>query len=110
RFSAHCTTLLGLLMNAYPIKPNVQIPGMPGWGNSSLFDVEAKADDQEAAAAEKLTRKTDENRGQLMLQALLADRLKLRAHHETREGSIYQLVVAKGGFKLKDAPDSEKRA
>jgi len=110
RFSAHCTTLLGLLFNAYPIKPNSTIPGMPGWGNSLLFDVEAKADDQQAMAAAMLPRKTNEDGAQLMLQALLADRFKLRVHHETREGSIYQLVIAKGGFKLKDAPDSEHSA
>jgi len=107
RFSAQCTTLLGLLFNAYPIKPNVTIPGMPGWGNSSLFDVEAKADDETAVAMVKLPREDEWKQEQLMLQALLADRFKLRVHHETREGPVYQLVVAKGGFKLKDAPDSE---
>src|SRR5208337_373667 len=49
RFSAHCTTLLGLLFNAYPtVKPSVPIPGLPGWANSERFDVDAKADDETA--------------------------------------------------------------
>ena len=36
-----------------------------------------------------------------MLQALLADRFKLAVHRETRELSVYELVVAKSGVKLK---------
>ena len=36
------------------------------------------------------------------MQALLADRLKLKVHLETREMSIFALVVAKGGPKLMD--------
>ena len=38
-----------------------------------------------------------------MLQAVLADRFKLKVHHEKRELPIYALVVAKGGSKLKQA-------
>jgi uncharacterized protein (TIGR03435 family) len=39
-----------------------------------------------------------------MLQALLADRFKLKIHHETKEQAVYALVVAKGGFKMKTSP------
>jgi uncharacterized protein (TIGR03435 family) len=35
-----------------------------------------------------------------MLQALLADRFKLKVHWETKQASLYELVVAKGGSKL----------
>ena len=38
-----------------------------------------------------------------MLQHLLIERLKLEVHHETRMGTIYELVVAKDGSKLRDA-------
>ena len=38
-----------------------------------------------------------------MLQALLEERFKLKAHWETKEGDIYKLVVAKGGPKLGEA-------
>jgi uncharacterized protein (TIGR03435 family) len=38
---------------------------------------------------------------QLMLQALLADRFALKAHHETKDLPIYELTVAKGGAKMK---------
>jgi uncharacterized protein (TIGR03435 family) len=108
RFSAHCTTLMGLLFNAYPtVKPSIPIPGLPGWANSERFDVDAKADDETAAAMQNLPRTEQWEQMQTMLQQALADRFKLRAHNEAREGPIYELVAAKGGFKLKEALASE---
>src|SRR5262249_30571243 len=45
-----------------------------------------------------------------MLQALLADRFKLQIHRDTKEQSVYALVVGKGGHKMKDAaPDPEPK-
>jgi uncharacterized protein (TIGR03435 family) len=38
----------------------------------------------------------------LMLRSLLADRFHLAFHRETRDMSVYELVVAKGGSKLKE--------
>jgi len=38
-----------------------------------------------------------------MLQPLLADRFKLKVHKETKLLSIYELVIAKNGPKLKEA-------
>ena len=108
RFTAQCNTLLNLLFNAFPaVKPNVPIPGMPGWGDSAHFDVDAVADGDTIAAIEKLPRQEWRKQEQLMLQAALADRFKLRTHVETREGPIYELVLAKGGCKMKNAPASE---
>jgi uncharacterized protein (TIGR03435 family) len=40
---------------------------------------------------------------QLMLQALLADRFKLTLHQQTKDLSVYELVVAEGGAKLQEA-------
>jgi uncharacterized protein (TIGR03435 family) len=37
---------------------------------------------------------------QHMFQALLEDRFKLKTHWETRQGDVYNLVLAKGGPKL----------
>jgi uncharacterized protein (TIGR03435 family) len=108
RFSAHCTTLMGLLFNAYPtVKPSIPIPGLPGWANSERFDVDAKADDETAAAMQNLPRTEQWEQTQTMLQQALADSFKLRAHNEAREGPIYEPVAAKGGIKLKEALASE---
>jgi uncharacterized protein (TIGR03435 family) len=52
---------------------------------------------QKLSSAEKTVRR------QLMMQALLAERFKLKAHSATRQVPVYELVVAKGGSKLTDA-------
>jgi uncharacterized protein (TIGR03435 family) len=42
----------------------------------------------------------------LMMQALLAERFKLKVHRETRTLPVYHLVVAKQGAKLREADSS----
>jgi uncharacterized protein (TIGR03435 family) len=44
-----------------------------------------------------------------MMQSLLSDRFQLKAHFETREMPVYQMVLAKADLKLKENPDSTKR-
>lgn len=56
-----------------------------------------------ADALEKLSRDQRVLAGQQMLQALLANRFKLTVHRETKELTIYKLVIAKGGPKLQEA-------
>ena len=43
-----------------------------------------------------------------MLQALLADRCKLKVHFETKELPSYDLVIAKRGLKMQEAKPDEK--
>lgn len=45
-----------------------------------------------------------------MLQNLLADRFKVRLHHEQRQISIYALEVAKGGIKAQALPPGDDAA
>jgi uncharacterized protein (TIGR03435 family) len=46
----------------------------------------------------------ERNKGmQRRLQTLLADRLQVKVHRETREMTEYELVVAKSGSKLKES-------
>jgi uncharacterized protein (TIGR03435 family) len=42
-----------------------------------------------------------------MLQSLLADRFKLKVHHETRPLSVYALVAGKSGPKFKPSTPEE---
>jgi uncharacterized protein (TIGR03435 family) len=67
-----------------------QIVGGPAWLNTSLFDVEAKA--EHPGKLEQLNR---------MFQSLLAERFKLQYHRETRQLPAYALVVDKKVTKLK---------
>jgi uncharacterized protein (TIGR03435 family) len=74
----------------------LQIVGAPGWVDSDLFEVQAKAD----CIGGPIPREEM----QLMVQSLLEERFQLKAHYETRELPIYNLVVVKEG-KLKLSED-----
>lgn len=96
-------TALGLIYDAYgPLLPG-QISGWPGWSTSEMFNVEAKVDEKSAAALQKLPLKEQARRRQLMLQSLLANRFNLKVHHATKVFPVYELVVAKGGSKIKES-------
>jgi uncharacterized protein (TIGR03435 family) len=92
-FSALNATLKMLIQAAYlpadgGLLPDDRIIGGPGWVNSDRFDVLAKPND-EARSLSRTQRAS-------MVQSLLEDRFQLRAHWETRELPVYNLVVAKG--------------
>ena len=84
---------------AYDIPPSLLYPydgkilSGPDWINSEIYDVEAKAEGP-----------TTEAQLKLMLQDLLADRFKLKLHHESREMPVYALVTTKSGIKFQAAP------
>ncbi len=77
-----------------------QLAGLPNWPMPTVFMVEAKGNGDEDAKMGTLTREQQHAEQQHMLQSLLKDRFKLKAHWETKEGDVYNLVVAKGGSKL----------
>src|SRR5205814_1967287 len=64
----------------------------PDWMSSARFDISAK-----------VPAGTTKAQSNVMLRNLLADRFKLVLHHSTKEASIYVLLVAKGGPKLKES-------
>jgi uncharacterized protein (TIGR03435 family) len=45
----------------------------------------------------------------VMLQNLLEDRFQVHAHHEQRQIPIYALELARGGIKIKPAPEGDRR-
>jgi uncharacterized protein (TIGR03435 family) len=75
------------------------MPGLPRWCFFDKFDIQAKVDEADVDKWNKL----DKQSKSLALQALLASRFNLKAHFETKQGHIYELVVAKGGPKFKAA-------
>ena len=79
-----------LIMRAYDVQ-SFQVAG-PSWMDSQHFDVIAKV--PHGATREE---------ARMMLQNLLADRFKLKLHKESKEAPIFELVVAKGGIKMKEA-------
>lgn len=100
-------TALSLIYDAYgPLLPG-QVSGWPGWATSERFNVDAKVDEQRAAAVQKLPPKERARQRQLMLHSLLADRFKLKVHHEIKVVPVYELIVAKGGSKMKESQAAE---
>ncbi|HXS95218.1 MAG TPA: TIGR03435 family protein [Candidatus Limnocylindrales bacterium] len=91
------TGLRGLVLWAYGLR-NFQIAGE--LEDSTFYDVQAKAPGDRIPTAEEF---------RAMLRNLLADRYKLKAHMESREVPVYELVVGKSGPKLKpgDAESTE---
>ncbi len=69
-----------------------QISG-PDWLATEKFDIVAKLPD--GAPRDQV---------RSMLQALLLDRFQMKTHHETKDFSVYAVVVAKSGLRMKEAP------
>jgi uncharacterized protein (TIGR03435 family) len=87
-FGSTNTTLRQILEEAWHLS-SVQIGG-PSWIDSDRYDIDAKS--PEGVPDTEL---------QPMLQALLKERFHLEAHLEQKEQSVYNLVVPKGGPKIK---------
>jgi uncharacterized protein (TIGR03435 family) len=99
-FSCTNIPLKTLIANAYGIRQDL-ISGGAGWIDSMGFDVEAKVSGEDVDAFKKLTGRQRNS----LLEALLADRFHLKVHHETKILPMYDLLVAKGGSRLKaEAP------
>ncbi len=112
--------LRGLISQAYafsvfPLRED-EISGLPDWARSTRYDVLARVDPDDVEAFKKLSNLSMEETiatftarqytgEMLMSQKLLTDRFDLRVHWEARDRSVYTLMLAKGGSKLKPAAD-----
>lgn len=89
------------------IYPDDQILGLPDWayGDNNHYDIDAKVDDADLQDWQNAVKQPEMMRE--MLQAMLADRLKLVVHRSTKEGPVYSLVVAKNGPRFKETNPAE---
>jgi uncharacterized protein (TIGR03435 family) len=94
RFVLGGVSVASLLSRAYGLQRQ-QLVG-PEWMDSVLLDIDAKM--PEGSDKEQIPR---------MLQTLLADRLKLAVHWESRTISLYELTVGKDGPKMKEVDPSK---
>ena len=100
-FRATNATARDLIQEAYNLKSTDQILGTSGWMTSEHFDIEARMDDAQADQLKPMPMDKKVDQVRLMVQSLLAERFGLKLHESTRESSLFELVVAKGGPKLK---------
>ena len=96
--NASNTPLKLLIQQAYGVEEN-QVIGFPNGLSSERYDVEAKVEASDVAKLHDL----DAHQRMRMLQPVLAERFQLKAHRETRDLSVYELVLAKGGPKFHEA-------
>ncbi|HEX3876480.1 MAG TPA: TIGR03435 family protein [Bryobacteraceae bacterium] len=91
--------LKGLVMAAYNVK-EYQVSGGPAWASriDSLWDIAAKTPGDGRVGIDRV---------RMMLQDLLTERFRLKLRRETKQLPVYNLVVAKGGPKLKVAPATQ---
>jgi uncharacterized protein (TIGR03435 family) len=83
-----------------------QLQGTPKWFTTDEFVIQAKVADSDVAAWKKL----DDAARRLVFRKVLTERFKLTCHYVEVEQPVYNLVIAKGGLKMKEAtPDDSKR-
>jgi uncharacterized protein (TIGR03435 family) len=87
-------SMADLVRTAYKVKP-YQVSGVENSMTSDRWDIQAKL--PEGATKEQVPE---------MLQALLADRFKLKIHRDSKDQPVYALTTGKGGPKFEEsAPD-----
>lgn len=92
RWSCANCTLFALFTQAFAVF-EYQVDA-PEWTRSAMFSVSAKL--SEGAKRDDL---------RPMLQNLLQERLAMKMHRENREMSVYELVIANGGPKMKEVTE-----
>jgi len=89
--------LFSLVTMAYDVQ-SYQLSG-PDWMHGARFDIAAKV--PPGATREQY---------RLMLQHLLAERFQLVVHRDRKEMPTYEMVVGKGGSKMKESADDSAAA
>jgi len=89
RYTGHSVPLKGVIQRAFGVEP-LQLIG-PDWITTASYDITAVV--PPGATREQFNQ---------MMQVMLEDRFNLKVHHEMREFPAYNLVLAKGGLKLKE--------
>lgn len=89
QFTATAISLKNILLrDAYRLNEYQYVA--PAWMDKEIYDVVAKV-------PPGITR----DQFRVMLQNLLIERFKIELHHEQRDTTVYDMVIAKGGLKMK---------
>ena len=80
-----------------------QLKGIPDWFTTDNYEIRVKIAESDIATWQKL----DDEARRLVFRKVLADRFKFACHFVDVEVSVYNLVIAKGGLKMKAAKPGE---
>jgi uncharacterized protein (TIGR03435 family) len=100
RMTFMAMSIENVISYAYELK-SYQITGTPSWAKTDRWDITAKAEGDGVLGKDQAKQ---------MTQTLLAERCGLKVHREQRELSVYVLVPAKSGPKLKESPPEARDA
>jgi uncharacterized protein (TIGR03435 family) len=98
RFQATNLPIKALLQIAYGF--DAPLVGAPDWITNTFYDINAHSDEDTDARLAKLTDNEARLEKRNAIRVLLAERLGLKTHLQTRNSSIYNLILAKGGVKM----------
>jgi len=102
RFEATNLPIKALLQIAYGF--DAPVIGAPDWVANTFYTIQARSDEAADARLARLTNNEVRLEKRNAIRVLLAERFGLKTHLETRNTSIYNLVVAKGGVKMQAVP------
>ena len=102
-FTASNVPLEMLVKFAYDVKAD-QISGLSGPASSAHFDIEAKVLAPDGGTPPKLT----DGEIQAKLIPLLTERFRFKAHLQPKTMPVYDLVVQRGGLKIKLSQEERK--
>lgn len=102
RFEATNLPMKALVQIAYGF--DAPVVGAPDWVANTFYDINARSDEAADARLAKITDNEVRLEKRNAIRVLLTERLGLKTHLETRNSSIYNLVVAKGGVKMQPVP------
>jgi uncharacterized protein (TIGR03435 family) len=80
-----------------------QLQGVPDWFTTDNYEIRAKVAESDIAAWKKL----GEGGHRLVFRKFLADRFRFAWHFSDVDSPIYNMVIAKGGLKIKEAGPDE---
>jgi bla regulator protein BlaR1 len=101
-FVSKNSSLQQVIRVAYGVEDD-RIVGAPTWLGSDKYDVELREDNSAMNDPRQISPEQRASEQGVMLQSVLADRLKLSLHREAREVSAYALVLAKSGPRLQQS-------
>ena len=102
RFEATNLPIKTLLQIAYGF--DAPMTDAPDWTTNTFYNIQARSDEVADARLAKLTDNEVRLEKRNAIRVLLTERLNLKTHLETRNSSIYNLVVGKGGVKMQVVP------
>jgi uncharacterized protein (TIGR03435 family) len=104
RLTVRNATMQSLILLAYRFEiTRNQLGPLEGWMERQRFDIDARAADGAVTAIDRNSAQTMDR----MLQALLADRFKLRVRRESKTGEVYVLSIADRGLRLKPSDNAD---